>query len=259
MTLAMADIERLSIAERIQLVEDIWDTIATAPASPDGPTMKRTYSSFTLKEAMQLLGREILLRWALPPSPRPPSAFLHEDLRRLNVFELENTEQAKMLLIDALFAEIVPDYPELKVWKAEALETDLLTGLTDYLVAPRRAYLATPLLCVVEAKRDDFVQGRAQCLAEMAACQWQNRQESHETDVFGIVSNGQSWQFYKLTHAGDIYETEQYAMSDLPRLLGALNHVCAECAQNVPRHGGTGLPLGGHGVGDTSGCFLPGV
>ena len=31
MSVDLGDIERLSIAERIQLVEDIWDTIAAAP------------------------------------------------------------------------------------------------------------------------------------------------------------------------------------------------------------------------------------
>jgi putative addiction module component (TIGR02574 family) len=31
MTSRLADIERLSLAERIQLVQDIWDTIVAAP------------------------------------------------------------------------------------------------------------------------------------------------------------------------------------------------------------------------------------
>src|SRR5437870_6994796 len=100
--------------------------------------MEPAYSSVTLKAALQFLGREVLCPWVLPASSRPPSDFLQEDLRRLRAFELENTELAKMLLIDALFAEIVPHYPQLKIWKAEALETDALTGVTDYLIAPRR-------------------------------------------------------------------------------------------------------------------------
>lgn len=35
----LADIQRLSVAERIQLVEDIWDTIA---AQPDALTLTET-------------------------------------------------------------------------------------------------------------------------------------------------------------------------------------------------------------------------
>ncbi len=196
--------------------------------------MKRKYSGFTLKEAMRMIPAEEFIPWQMNPPLRPPSDFLHESLRRLESFDLQTTEQAKTLLIDDLFQEIVPNYPKLKVWKAAALETKDLTRVADYLITPKRAYIATPLLCVTEAKRDDFEQGRAQCVAEMVACLRNNQQENHAIDVFGIVSNGQDWQFYKLTQAGEIFETTPFDRKYLPELLGALDHVCAECARNVP-------------------------
>lgn len=62
--------------------------------------LKRTFSSFTLKEAMQLIGRDLLLRWNIVAPAPPPSDFLREALRRRQVGELENTEAAKVLLID---------------------------------------------------------------------------------------------------------------------------------------------------------------
>ena len=197
-------------------------------------TKKRNYSAIQLVEAMQLVGRESLLRWQLDVPDHPPGSDLLTHLKRLEVFDLESTEEAKTLLIDALFAEIVVHYPKLKIWKAEKLETDTLTGVADYLIAPRRAYVATPLLCVTEAKRDDFEKGRVQCLAEMVACQWNNRQSGLDIDVYGIVSNGQGWRFYKLTNVGDVYETNQYGIEDLSGLLGALDYVCAECSHNAP-------------------------
>lgn len=199
-----------------------------------GQAKKRNYSVMKLAEAMHLVGRESLTRWQLNAPARPPGDALQTHLQRLDVFDLESTEQAKTLLIDALFAEIVGNYPKLKIWKAETLETDTLTGVADYLIAPRRAYLATPLLCVTEAKRDDFEKGRVQCLAEMVACQWNNKQGNLDIDVYGIVSNGQVWRFYKLTKTNDAYETNQYGIEDLPGLLGALDYVCGECAKNVP-------------------------
>jgi hypothetical protein len=199
--------------------------------------MKRNYSGISLKDAMLLLGQGDFKPWRIDAPPRPPSGFLREALTRFESFDTQNTEAAKLLLIDALFAEIVPGHPSLKVWKAMPLESDTLTGTADYLLASKRAYLALPLLCVAEAKRDDFVQGRAQCLAEMAACRWNNAQEGHETEVFGIVSNGQTWQFYRLALTGAVYETEIYTVAFLPELLGALEHVCAECAKNVPQAG----------------------
>ena len=195
---------------------------------------KRNFSTIKLEEAMQLIGRETITLWQLNAPPRPASDALKTHLQRLNFFDLQSSEQAKTLLIDALFAEIVPEHAKLKVWKAAPLASDTLTGVADYLIAPYRAYLATPLLCVTEAKKDDFELGQAQCLAEMLACQWNNRQRNQEVDVYGIVSNGQGWVFYKLTTANEIFETNQYGLEDLLGLLGALDTICAECTKNIP-------------------------
>jgi len=140
--------------------------------------MKRKYSSLTLKDALQLVNHETLQPWPLDTAPQPASEMLVAHLQRLRSFDLHTSEQAKMLLIDALLAEIVPRYPELKVWKAAPLATDTLTGVADYAIAPFRAYLDTPLLCVAEAKRDDFEAAQVQCVAEMYACGWNNRREA---------------------------------------------------------------------------------
>lgn len=152
---------------------------------------KRKYSSFKIKDAMALIAVKEFTPWTINALLLAPSAVLLENLRRLESFDLRTTEQAKTLLIDDLFGEIVPNYPLLKVWKAAALSTDTLTGIADYLITPRRAYIETPLLCTVEAKRDDFEQGAAQCITEMVACRWNNTQANITIDVFGVVSNGQ--------------------------------------------------------------------
>lgn len=196
--------------------------------------LKRTFSALTLAEALQLVPTKRLLEWSIKVAPRPASDILQANLQRLRVFDLTMTEMAKTLLIDALFAEIVPEHMGLKVWKAMPLETDSLTGVTDYLITPAYAYISTPLLCVAEAKRDDFVQGEAQCIAEMVACRWKNQQEGHTADVYGIVSNGQAWQFYRLNQNAEVYVTSTYGTNDLPTLLGALDYVCARCAEAIP-------------------------
>jgi hypothetical protein len=56
--------------------------------------------------------------------------------------------------------------------------------------------LTQPLLIVIEAKEDDFSKGWGQCLAAMVAAQRIN----HNLDlgIFGIVTNGETWQFGRL-------------------------------------------------------------
>ena len=198
------------------------------------PKQKQNYSAMTLEQAMGLLGRESLTAWHLHAQPRPPGDTLKDILSRFEFFDLQSSEPAKTLLIDALFVEIVPAHKKLKVWKEAILNTDTTTGVADYVIAPKRAYMATPLLCVAEAKKDDFAKGRVQCLGEMAACRWSNQQRGLDIDIYGIVSNGQNWQFYRLTRAGEIFETGSYTTEFLPELLGALDTICAECAKNVP-------------------------
>ena len=195
---------------------------------------RRNYSSMNLKDAMQMIGRTNLIHWKIESENLEPSAHLQEDLRRLEYFDLQGSEPAKTLLIDTLLAEIVPRFEKLKVWKEVTISTDTLTGVADYIMAPRRAYMETPLLCVVEAKKDDFEGGQAQCLAEMVACKWTNEQSNSLIDIFGVVSNGQGWQFYKLTASGEAFATDQYGLENLPRILGVLDFICAACAKNVP-------------------------
>ena len=196
--------------------------------------MKRKFSGLTLEEAMQLVPAQKLSEWTLEISARPPSTTLLDLFRRFKSFELTGSEAAKVMLIDALLIEIVPDYPSLKVWKSAALESDTVAGIADYLVAPTRAYLKTPLLCAIEAKRDDFDAGQVQCIAEMATCQQNNRRDGYEMEVYGIVSNGQVWVFYCLTEKEEILVSSLYITADLPELLGAISTVFERCARNVP-------------------------
>jgi hypothetical protein len=192
---------------------------------------------------MGWLGRELIAPWPLGAAPRAPSEHLLTHLDGLRVFDLVSTEQAKMLLIDTLFVEVVQWFPSLKVWKAEPLETDRLTGVADYLIAPRREYLATPLLCAVEAKRDDFERGRAQCLAELVACRELNSRAGIDVDLHGIVSNGREWQFYRLDRDGNAAQSEPFHIGALPQLLGALEHVCSECARSAQAEPGAVPPV----------------
>ena len=197
--------------------------------------MKFNFSGLTMKQAMALIPAQNLIRWPLVAPIKPPTPLLLEYLERMQAFELLTSEAAKISLIDPILLEILPNYPVLKVWKAEPLEAETVIGVADYLVAPKRAYMETPLLCAIEAKRDDFEKGQIQCVAEMAACRENNMGDGHTGDVHGIVSNGQGWVFYKLTYGGEVWVSGLFTTEDLPKLLGVLDLVCGACAQNVPQ------------------------
>ena len=199
---------------------------------------RRSFSSLSLQDALDLVPTERLTKWDLIAPDCAPSDVLLAYLPRLDSFSLISSEPAKILLIDTILGEIATLYPQIKIWKGEPLEWGLISGVADYLVAPNRAYAKTPLLCAIEAGYplggDDFVQGEAQCIGEMVVCQQNNARDGHESEVYGIVSNGQVWVFYKLTPTSEVLVSRFFAADDLPKLLGALDHVFAACAANIP-------------------------
>jgi hypothetical protein len=195
---------------------------------------RKSFSRFNTKSAMQMIGQERLSEWQMEIVPTPPSSMLQLHLERIKCFDLTSTERAKELIIDALCAEVAPHYPRLKVWKSAPLESLELTGEADYLVTPNRAYIDTPLLCAVEAKKDDFERGLAQCLVELHACAELNAAVGLTPDLFGIVTNGQAWQFYHRRTDGSVAESALFALRDMDDLLGALHLVFSQCAASLP-------------------------
>ncbi|NJL91680.1 MAG: hypothetical protein HC916_19305 [Coleofasciculaceae cyanobacterium SM2_1_6] len=195
---------------------------------------KKNFSSFSLAEAYKQLGIITLLPWEFVSQNVPPSAFFEIRLERLQRhFDLRGYEESKKLLIDAFCEEAMENIDQLKIWKGARLESDILIGNADYLIAKKKDYLEAPFVCVVEAKKDDFEQGLAQCLVEMQACQWNNLQIGKEINAMGIITNAQSWIFYKLNPRGQVFESKIYSLGDPPALLGGLSYIFQECEKNL--------------------------
>ena len=182
---------------------------------------------------MNLVPASNFTQWRFAVHPLLPTEAMRLHLERLQVFDLTGSEAGKLLLVDAVIAEGLSRHPKLKAWKGRPLESDTLTGFADYLVSERLAFLRSPFLCVVEAKKDDFEQGEIQCVAEMVACRWNNLQVGSLLTVYGIVSNGTAWQFYAITLLNEVLQSDQYATGSLPELLGVVDYVFGECAKNV--------------------------
>jgi len=195
---------------------------------------KKNFSSFTYAEAFRYVGIQTLEPWVFSVEPIVPSEFFQENLRQISeVFDLQSGEESKKLLIDAICQESLRQFKYLKIWKAAPLSDEYTTGYVDYLMAERKAYLEAPFLCIMEAKKDDFEQGLAQCLPAMRACQYNNQILGKNLDIYGIVTNGQGWQFYRLSLNKAVYGSDLYAIGNLPQLLGILYHIFQQCEANL--------------------------
>ena len=163
--------------------------------------------------------------------------------QHLNVFRSE-AARCEAIIYPILLENYKAYAQRYMLWIREPLAYDeILSGTPDYFVATRselgKNVVGTPVVMVVEAKKNDFEIGWGQCLAAMLAAQKINAQEVNAQNikehamfpVYGIVTDGVMWQFGKL--AGDTF-TENltpFSLGDVPRLFGAIDAVF-KAAQN---------------------------
>ena len=133
---------------------------------------------------------------------------------------------------------IVAKQHQLPVWshvRFDVSESDGLIGIPDYLIAPSSnigTRFTQPVICIAEAKKENFNEGWAQVLAEMIAAQRFNQNEQLQID--GIVTTGNFWQFGKLVGKVFTMEIVDYAaLENLNKLLNILNWIMFEAKNRI--------------------------
>ncbi|MCX7596032.1 MAG: hypothetical protein N2235_20205 [Fischerella sp.] len=124
------------------------------------------------------------------------------------------------------------------LWSHQSLNYDeKLSAFPEYILAKRsplgKVVFDKPYFILVEAKQDNFEAGWAQCLAEMIVAQKLNGEE--QITVFGIVSNGDRWQFGKLKGEGFTKNITFYTIQELDKLFAAVNYVFQQCELQLNR------------------------
>lgn len=155
----------------------------------------------------------------------------------------ENEVFYEEFFIVPFLKEIWKHHRDIKVWSHVYIKYDEdLCGIPDYLVSSLREehtyeVLSTPLLAAIQAKQQNFVAGWGQCLAAMLACQKINTKylqgESSPLPIYGIVSNGEIWEFGKLeTHVLRKYPAP-LSIGNPRQLAGVLEYIFTECEQTA--------------------------
>jgi hypothetical protein len=149
----------------------------------------------------------------------------------LETFSFDDSEYAICEnLIYPILREVYKPYKKwFTLWSHKPISFDEnLCGTPDYIVAKKsplgKPIFEKPFLITVEAKKDDFIAGWGQGLAEMLAAQKLNDISGDRT-IFGIVANGKLWEFGKLK--GNVFtkNIKSYSLAELEKLFGALNYV----------------------------------
>jgi hypothetical protein len=157
-------------------------------------------------------------------------AELNFNLANLDAFASEAARCE--IIIFPILREVYKHYAEqFALWVQKTITVDAeLTGAPDYLISKKSAYgklyLESPLVAVVEAKKNDFEQGWGQCLAELVAAQKLN--DNSDFPVYGIVTDGKTWEFGCLQSDVFTKNSKSYSLDDLADLSGSLDFMFKE-------------------------------
>ncbi len=168
------------------------------------------------------------------PAPVPPPPWLAETLQRgLRQVLVSEKARSEFIVVPILLAcqELSPR--ELTIFSGQRLDVDPARGLIgecDYILAatPPVPALQSPLLTVVEAKRNEVESGVWQCLAQMVGARDFNlRAGTAPPSIFGCVTNGEAWQFLRLTGSTAELDRRRYYIDNPAVLLGAFRTAVA--------------------------------
>ena len=160
----------------------------------------------------------------------PSEQFLQElefSRQYINIFASEGSRCEAVIF--PILREVYKGYAEhYALWiKKSITYDDVLNGTPDYFISTRselgKLVVGTPLIMLVEAKKNDFEQGWGQCLAELVAAQKIN--EDMEHPVYGIVSDGTLWQIGCLVNETFTQNRTSFSVDNLPVLFGAIDSV----------------------------------
>ena len=181
-------------------------------------------------QVQQEFGIRLEKQTFIPPEVVEPAAdFVREFELTLRIIPVFSEGSRTETVIFPVLREVYKNYYEsLTLWIERTLTYDAkLSGTPDYILAANsplgKTVFTKPLVAMVEAKKNDFDYGWGQCLAELVAAQKINGDENFP--VYGIVTDGESWQFGKLEKELFTQNTRSFSLADLPRLFGALHFV----------------------------------
>jgi len=157
----------------------------------------------------------------------PSETFVHEFEFSKTHFDIFSSEASRCEnIIYPVLREVCKKFvTHYSLWSHAAISADsTLSGTPDYMIASRSELginiLGTPLLLIAEAKQNNFTKGWGQCLAELVASQIIN--ESQERPVYGIVTDGETWQFGKLEQKLFTKDPKRATLDKMEMLFGAL-------------------------------------
>ena len=110
----------------------------------------------------------------------------------------------------------------------KADEANGLNGECDFIFSASKIqdFVATPIFCITEAKKQDIELGTIQCAAQLVGAKKLNETKGDKIDVlYGCSTSGEVWRFLKYENNTIFLDTKRYLLDNVPKILGILQEI----------------------------------
>lgn len=191
------------------------------------------YTNFSLHDLEAKFGihhkRELLFKEIIPVEI---SQRLKDDIEDSNLFSLTSEKAKSEAIIFPIMSEIKrKNKDKISIFSGERLDADEQNGLNgecDFIIS-KNAFLFevdSPIITVIEAKRDNSDLGIAQCSAQIIGSKFFNEKRNHPiSPLYGCVTNADNWQFLRLKDNIITIDIKKYYLNKLEEVLGVFQFI----------------------------------
>lgn len=200
------------------------------------------YSDFrTLAEVEKSLGvKSRRARIFSNVSPQEPGENLQRALQLAQELPVKSEKAKSEMIVTPILLELRERNEKFfTIYSGDNLNVDEAKGLKgecDFIIARETGSLEvnSPILQVVEAKKNDMDIGIPQCAAQMIGAKIFNEQRGLPLSVlYGCVTTGDDWLFLKLE--GELLiDTQKYYLGNLAELLGVFQEIIDYFKTTIP-------------------------
>ncbi|MDQ2747156.1 MAG: hypothetical protein M3T96_07860 [Acidobacteriota bacterium] len=192
-----------------------------------------SYTDFDIPRVERELNLQVVVKkieWQFEPIA--PSEWLLKSLEKgeKNAFVSEKA-RSEFLVTPILLAVQEISKDEVQIFSGQTLNVDANIGLTgecDFILSKTKPtpILKSPIVALVEAKKNDIELGLGQCIAQMfASAIFNKRSGNNFQTIFGCVTTGENWQFLKLENAVAVVDSERFYISEIENILGVFKKI----------------------------------
>lgn len=193
------------------------------------------YADFSLEQVCKTFHLTIissLLFQDLNPVALP--SWLQETLVKGRPLALGSEKaRSEFIIAPILLASRDLSHNRVTVYSGQRLESDPSSGLTgecDFILALTQPLpiIQAPIVCIVEAKKNDIDSGFGQCAAQMVGARRINERDmTGLSTIFGCITTGEDWQFLKLEDDTLAIDSQRYYINNVGLLLAVLQAIIA--------------------------------